>query len=72
MEDLRDELSKARKKFKDLDDGHDDLEDDLDKVKRENKELKAQNEQLNRKLKEYVSACEAQEAELKMLKQKIE
>lgn len=70
VEDLLAELSKVRKKAKDADDDHDNLEDELDKAKRELKNIRIQNDELSRKLKEYKSACEAQEAEITLLKQK--
>ena len=71
VEDLLAELNKVRKKAKDADDNQDDLQDDLDKAKRELKNIRLQNDELARKLKEYKSACEAQEAEISMLKQKL-
>lgn len=71
VEDLLSELNKVRKKAKNADDDQDDLQDELDKAKRELKNVRLQNDQLASKLKEYKSACEAQEAEISMLKQKL-
>lgn len=71
VEDLLSELNKVRKKSKDVDDDQDDLQDELDKAKRDLKNIRLQNDDLSRKLKEYKSACEAQEAEISMLKQKL-
>lgn len=71
VEDLLAELNKVRKKAKESDDDQDDLQDELDKAKRELKNTRLQNDELARKVKEYKAACEAQEAEISMLKQKI-
>lgn len=71
VEDLLSELNKVRKKAKESDDDQDDLQDELDKVKRELKNARLQNDELARKVKEYKIACEAQEAEISMLKQKL-
>lgn len=71
VEDLLSELNKVRKKAKDSDDDQDDLQDELDRAKREVKNIRLQNDELARKVKEYKAACEAQEAEISMLKQKI-
>lgn len=71
VEDLLSELNKVRKKAKESDDDQDDLQDELDKVKRELKNARLQNDELARKVKEYKTACEAQEAEIAMLKTKI-
>lgn len=71
VEDLLSELNKVRKKAKDADNDQDDLQDELDKAKRELKNIRLQNDDLARKLKEYKSACEAQAAEISMLKQKL-
>lgn len=71
VEDLLSELNKVRKKANEADDDQDDLQDELDKAKRELKNIRLQNDELARKLKEYKSACEAQEAEISMLKQKL-
>lgn len=71
VEDLLSELNKVRKKAKDSDDDQEDLQDELDKTKRELKNIRMQNDELARKLKEYKSACEAQETEISMLKQKL-
>lgn len=72
VEDLLTELKKIRKKAREFDEDHDDLEDELDKIKRELKNVRLQNDELARKLKEYKVACEAQEAEILMLKEKFE
>ena len=69
VEDLLSELNKIRRKAKDADDDHDDLEDALDKAKRESRNLRLQNDELARKIQEYKAACEAQELEIKSLKQ---
>lgn len=71
VEDLLSELSKVRRKAKDADNSQDDLQDELDKAKRELKSILLQNDDLARKLKEYKSVCEAQEAEISMLKTKL-
>ncbi len=71
VEDLLSELNKIRKKAKDADDDQDDLQDELDKVNRELKNARLQNEELVRKIKDYKFACDAQEAEISMLKQKL-
>lgn len=71
VEDLLSELKKVRRQAKDSDDSHDDLEDELDRAKRELKSLRLQNDELTRKIKDYKSACEAQEAEITFLKQKL-
>lgn len=71
VEDLLSELHKIRKKAQAVDDDHDNLEDELDKAKREIKSIRLQNDELARKAKEYQMACEAQEAEISMLKQKL-
>ena len=71
VEDLLSELNKLRKKARDNDDEHDDLEDELDKVKRELKSIRQQNEVLTRKVKEYQTLCEAKEAEISLLKEKM-
>lgn len=70
VEDLLSELNKVRRKAKDADNSQDDLQDELDKAKRELKNVRLQNDDLARKLKEYKSACEAQEAEISILKAK--
>lgn len=72
VEDLLSELNKIREKAKDADNDQDDLQDELDKVKRELKNTRLQNEELARKVKEYKYACEAQEAEISLLKQKLD
>lgn len=72
VEDLLSELNKVRKKAKESNDDQDDLQDELDKVKRELKNARLQNDELARKVKEYKTACEAQEAEIAMLKSKID
>ncbi len=71
VEDLLAELNKIRKQAKESDEEHDDLEDELDKVKRELKHVRFQNDELTRKVKEYKVACEAQETEILMLKEKL-
>ncbi len=71
VEDLLSELNKVRKNAKDLDDEHDDLEDELDNAKKELKSIRLQNEELARKVKEYKTACEAQESEISLLKERI-
>lgn len=70
VEDLLSELNKVRKKVNDIDNDHDDLEDELDRAKKELKSFRIQNDELARKVKEYKSTCEAQEAEITMLKEK--
>lgn len=72
VDNLLSELNKVRKKAKESDDDQDDLQDELDKAKRELKNTRMQNDELARKVKEYKTACEAQEAEIAMLKSKID
>lgn len=71
VEDLLAELSKIRKQAKNSDDEHDDLEDDLQKAKNEVKKARQQYDEMALKLQEYKRACESQEAEISMLKEKI-
>ena len=71
VEDLLSELNKTRKQAKTSDDEQDDLEDDLQKFKNETNKLRQQNDDLARKLQEYKRACESQEAEISMLKDKL-
>lgn len=71
VEDILSELRNVRKKAKDADDNQDDLQDELDKAKRELKNIRLQNDELARKVKEYKMACEAQETEISMLKEKL-
>lgn len=70
VEDLLGELKKVRQASQDNEDDKDDMEDDLMKARMELKKVKKQNEELARSLQEYKSACEAQEAEIKSLKDK--
>ena len=65
------ELDRIRKKAKENDEEQDDLEDELDKAKLELKSLRQQNDELARKVKEYKDACEAQTAQISLLKEKI-
>lgn len=71
VEDLLSELNKVRKKATNAADDQDELQDELDKAKRELKNIYLENNELTRKLKEYKSTCDAQEAEIFMLKQKL-
>lgn len=71
VEDLLSEIKKLRQSSQDNEDDKDDMEDDLMKARMELKKLKRENEELSRSLKEYKSACESQEAEIKSLKEKI-
>lgn len=71
VEDLLSELNKIRRKAKDADDDHDALQDNLDMAKKELKNLRQQNDDLSRMIKDYKAACDAQEAEISMLKQKL-
>ena len=71
VEDLLAELNKVRRQEKDNDDDQNDLEDALAHAKRELKNIRAQNDELARKIKEYKTTCEAQEAEISLLKDKI-
>ena len=71
VEDLLAELNKVRRQAKDNDDDQNDLEDELAHAKRELKNIRAQNDELARKIKEYKTTCEAQEAEISLLKDKI-
>ena len=70
VEDLMVELDRIRKKAKENEE-QDDLEDELDKAKLELKSLRQQNDELARKVKEYKDACEAQAAQISLLKEKI-
>ena len=71
VEDILFELNKVRKKGKDSADVQDELQDDLDRAKRELKNVRLQNDDLARMIKEYKTTCEALEAEISLLKQKI-
>lgn len=71
VEDLLSELKKARRASEKNDDRSDDLEDELDDAKRELRSLRQQNDELARRVKEYKTACETQEAEINMLKEKL-
>ena len=70
VEDLMVELDRIRKKAKENNE-EEDLEDELDKAKFELKSLRQQNDELARKVKEYKDACEAQAAQISLLKEKI-
>lgn len=70
VEDLLTELNKVRKKTQIADDAHDDTQDELDRAKRELKSIRMQNDELARKLREYKTTCESQEAEIALLKEK--
>jgi len=71
VEDLLYELNKVQKKNKDANDYRDDLEDEIDSTRKELKSIRLQNEELIRKVKEYKYTCEAQEAEISFLKEKL-
>ena len=71
VEDLLSEIKKLRQSSQDNEDDKDDMEDDLMKARMELKKLKREKEELSRSLQEYKSACESQEAEIKILKDKI-
>ena len=71
IEDLLSELEKVRRKAKENDDEQDDLEDELNKAKHELKSLRQQNDDLARKVKEYKDACEAQAAQISLMKEKM-
>ena len=71
VEDLLAELNKLRRQAKDNDDDQNYLEDELAHAKRELKNIRAQNDELARKIKEYKTTCETQEAEISLLKDKI-
>ena len=71
-EDLLAENKKLRKQFKEKDDMGDDLEDELEGAKSEVKKLRLQNDDLYRKLHEYKEALDAKEAEISMLKDKLD
>ena len=64
-------MEKVRRKAKENDDEQDDLEDELNKAKHELKSLHQQNDDLARKVKEYKDACEAQAAQLSLMKEKM-
>ena len=66
---LKDKL--VGKQGKDADDYRDDLEDEIDSTRKELKSIRLQNEELIRKVKEYKYTCEAQEAEISFLKEKL-
>ena len=78
LDSLYAENEKYSKRNKDLERQVEDLlselnkiQDELDKVNRELKNARLQNEELVRKIKDYKFACDAQEAEISMLKQKL-
>lgn len=71
VEDLLAEVKKLRQTSQDHEDDKDDMEDDLMKARMELKKMKRQNEELSRSLQEYKNACEAQEVEIKSLKEQI-
>lgn len=72
VEDLLSELNKVRKQAKSNDEDKDEIEDELDKMKREVKNLRMQNEALACKVKEYKTAYEEKEAEILLLKEKLD
>jgi len=71
VEDLLVELNKVRKQAKANDDEQDDFEDDVLKAKNEVKKVCQQYDEMTRKLNEYKRACESQESEISMLKEKL-
>ena len=72
VEDLLAENTKLRKQAKAKDDIGDDLEDELEEAKSEVKKLRLQNDDLYRKLHDYKEALDAKEAEISMLKDKLD
>ena len=72
VEDLLAENTKLRKQAKAKDDIGDDLEDGLEEAKSEVKKLRLQNDDLYRKLHDYKEALDAKEAEISMLKDKLD
>ena len=71
VEDLLAENEKLRKQFKTKDDMGDDLEDELNSAKSEVKKLRLQNDDLYRKIQDYKEALDVKEAEISMLKDKL-
>lgn len=72
VEDLLAENTKLRKQAKAKDDIGDDLEDELEEAKSEVKKLRLQNDDLYRKLHDYKEALDVKEAEISMLKDKLD
>ena len=72
VEDLLAENTKLRKQAKAKDDIGDDLEDELEEAKSEVKKLRLQNDDLYRKLHDYKEALDEKEAEISMLKDKLD
>lgn len=71
VEDLLSELNKVRKKAQNADEDHDDIQDELDLAKKDLKNVRLQNDELARKVREYKTTCESQEAEISLLKEKL-
>ena len=72
VEDLLAENTKLRKQAKAKDDMGDNLEDELEEARSEVKKLRLQNDDLYRKLHDYKEALDAKEAEISMLKDKLD
>lgn len=72
VEDLLSELNKVRRQAKTNDDNNDDLQDELDKAKKDLKVIKSQNDELTKSIKEYKIICETQEAEISLLKGRLQ
>lgn len=70
-EDQLDEIKKLQRKLKDVDASADDQQDELEDVKATAAKLRKLNEQLSIQLQEYKNACQAQEAEIATLKERL-
>ncbi len=71
-EDQLSEIQRLQRKLKEVDAGADDKEDEIEDLKASMTKLRKLNEQLTAKLQQYKSACEAQEAEIATLKEKLD
>ena len=65
-------LNLTRRQAKANDDDNDELQDELDKAKKDLKAARSQNDELARKVREYKTNCEALEAEVALLKEKMQ
>ena len=71
IEDLFAQIDKLRRESKNNEDTHDDLEDELNRLKREVSSLRSYNDNLITQLKEYKESCEAQAAQISLLKERM-
>ena len=72
IEDLFAQIDKLRRDSKNNEDAHDDLEDELNRLRREVSSLRSHNDNLITQLKEYKESCEAQAAQIRLLKERME